>query len=73
MVQSKIELLRSGADDYITKPFNLYELLARIEANLKRNINIYPGTDTCLSYRDMTIKGDNVFLSGNLYSLHLQN
>ena len=64
MVQSKIELLRSGADDYITKPFNLYELLARIEANLKRNINIYPGTDTCLSYRDMTIKGDNVFLSG---------
>ena len=37
MVQSKIDLLRMGADDYMTKPFNLYELLARIEVNIKRN------------------------------------
>lgn len=29
--------LRSGADDYITKPFNDKELLARIEAVLRRN------------------------------------
>ena len=36
MVQTKIDLLKLGADDYMTKPFDLHELLARIEANLKR-------------------------------------
>ena len=30
--QDKIELLDNGADDYITKPFNMGELLARIRA-----------------------------------------
>lgn len=32
----KIELLDNGADDYITKPFNMGELLARIRAMLRR-------------------------------------
>ena len=32
-------LLKLGADDYMTKPFDLHELLARIEANLKRTSN----------------------------------
>ena len=36
-VASKIDLLKTGADDYITKPFNNEELLARIEAVLRRN------------------------------------
>ena len=35
--QSKIDLLRLGADDYITKPFDIDEVIARIEANLRRN------------------------------------
>lgn len=34
--QNKIDLLRLGADDYITKPFDMEELLARIESNLRR-------------------------------------
>ena len=33
---SKIDLIRMGADDYITKPFDLDELLARTEAVLRR-------------------------------------
>lgn len=33
---SKIELIRMGADDYITKPFDLDELLVRVEAVLRR-------------------------------------
>ena len=34
--QIKIDLLRLGADDYITKPFDMEEILARIESNLRR-------------------------------------
>jgi two-component system KDP operon response regulator KdpE len=33
---SKIEALDKGADDYVTKPFSINELLARIRANLRR-------------------------------------
>lgn len=36
MAEDKIKGLRLGADDYITKPFNIEELLLRIEAILKR-------------------------------------
>jgi two-component system KDP operon response regulator KdpE len=32
----KIEALDAGADDYVTKPFNMNELLARVRANLRR-------------------------------------
>ena len=34
--QNKVDLLRLGADDYITKPFDMEEVLARIESNLRR-------------------------------------
>lgn len=33
----KVRALRSGADDYVTKPFGLMELLARVEALLRRS------------------------------------
>lgn len=36
MEQDKVEGLRLGADDYVTKPFGLQELLARVEAALRR-------------------------------------
>ena len=36
-VQDKVNLLLSGAVDYITKPFNVNELLARITVQLRRN------------------------------------
>ena len=34
--RQKIEALDAGADDYVTKPFNMNELLARVRANLRR-------------------------------------
>ena len=35
--QNKVDLLRLGADDYITKPFNILEVKARMKAILRRN------------------------------------
>jgi two-component system, OmpR family, response regulator ArlR len=35
-VESKVEGLQHGADDYLSKPFELTELLARIDAKLRR-------------------------------------
>jgi two-component system KDP operon response regulator KdpE len=34
--KSKVEALDAGADDYVTKPFSVNELLARVRANLRR-------------------------------------
>jgi two-component system KDP operon response regulator KdpE len=39
--RSKVEALDSGADDYVTKPFGMDELLARVRAALRRS-----GSDT---------------------------
>jgi two-component system KDP operon response regulator KdpE len=35
--RSKVEALDSGADDYVTKPFGIDELLARVRATLRRS------------------------------------
>src|SRR3984885_976236 len=34
--RSKVEALDAGADDYVTKPFGIQELLARVRAHLRR-------------------------------------
>jgi two-component system KDP operon response regulator KdpE len=36
----KVEALDAGADDYVTKPFGMDELLARVRATLRRNPNL---------------------------------
>src|SRR6204780_1554919 len=38
--RSKVEALDAGADDYVTKPFSMNELLARIRAQLRRSPKI---------------------------------
>ncbi len=40
-VENKIDLLNCGADDYIVKPFSTDELVARIEAILRRDVRTY--------------------------------
>jgi two-component system KDP operon response regulator KdpE len=44
----KVEALDAGADDYVTKPFGMNELLARIRAALRRNPNS-PTADAALN------------------------
>jgi two-component system copper resistance phosphate regulon response regulator CusR len=41
-VESKVQALRTGADDYVTKPFAFEELLARVEALGRRPKEIVP-------------------------------
>jgi len=42
----KVRGLRLGADDYVTKPFGLLELLARVEALLRRSLADAPARQT---------------------------
>jgi two-component system, OmpR family, response regulator len=41
--ESKVDALRAGGDDYVTKPFSLAEIVARIQAILRRTSGDLPG------------------------------
>jgi DNA-binding response OmpR family regulator len=51
-VEDKVEGLTHGADDYLSKPFELSELVARIEAKLRRPRLEHP---SALSFADLTV------------------
>ena len=54
----KIMGLEYGADDYVTKPFNILELKARIKAILRRATKVAPPPKTSkLSFRDIVLDG----------------
>jgi len=42
-VEDKVDALRVGGDDYVTKPFSLAELVARVHAILRRTAGELPG------------------------------
>ena len=62
--QNKIDLLRLGADDYITKPFDMEEVLARIESCLRR-VQFQTAAPKRLQYNNLVWGGDKntVFLN----------
>jgi two-component system, OmpR family, response regulator len=41
--ENKVDALRAGGDDYVTKPFSLAEIVARIQAILRRTAGDLPG------------------------------
>lgn len=50
----KVSLLKSGADDYITKPFEPEEVLARVQASLRRTGKENSG-ETTLAYKKLKL------------------
>ena len=65
----KVEALDAGADDYITKPFGMNELLARVRAALRRTTET--GSDAVLEVGDFRLEPSNhkIFVSG--VAIHL--
>lgn len=74
--QEKIEALDSGADDYITKPFGVGELLARMRVCLRRAATVEQqpvlacgGLVVDLQQRRVTVEGDEVKLTPTEYEI----
>ena len=76
--ESKVEALDLGADDYLTKPFGVKELLARMRAALRRSGGSQPTSQAVLQHgvirmnierREVTVDGRPVHLTPKEYDM----
>src|SRR5512136_2940943 len=72
----KVKALDAGADDYLTKPFGISELLARIRVALRRSVQQVPEpVFTCgdlqvdLARRRVLVQGEEIQLTPTEYDL----
>ncbi|KAO00617.1 two-component system transcriptional regulator TrcR [Mycobacterium tuberculosis UT0124] len=56
-VMDRVTGLTSGADDYMTKPFSLEELVARLRGLLRRSSHLERPADEALRVGDLTLDG----------------
>ncbi len=57
--EDKVRGLEAGADDYVTKPFGMKELVARINANLKRSAVPPGGRGRIIEIEDLSLDTKN--------------
>jgi two-component system KDP operon response regulator KdpE len=69
--QEKIAALDAGADDYLTKPFAVGELLARVRALLRRGQQLQAIPQACLSFSDITVDMARRLVTRDGEPLHL--
>src|SRR5271166_248639 len=67
--RDKVQALDAGADDYVTKPFGIQELLARIRAAIRRSPSQEPGTKFVSSELEIDFDTRRVTLNGNAIRL----
>ena len=67
--RSKVEALDAGADDYVTKPFAIQELLARVRAHLRRAPERITGN--AVEVGDFVVDGDAHTAAVSGKALHL--
>ncbi|BCJ95425.1 DNA-binding response regulator [Anaerocolumna cellulosilytica] len=66
--EDKVSGLRLGADDYLTKPFSINELMARVNSLIRRYTTLNPMTETdseCIILKGMVIDKTNRIVSIN--------
>lgn len=62
-LDEKVEVLTGGADDYITKPFEIREVLARIQVQLRRIEKKAAEEEHNLSFRELVLNKDTFQVS----------
>ena len=68
-VQDKVSLLLGGAEDYITKPFNTQELLARISVQLRKAEHASRAETICIGDLNMDLLSLTLTVSGQTVRL----
>ena len=58
-IDDRVDGLDAGGDDYLIKPFELRELLARVRALLRRSVNLDSPTTSRLKVADLELDRDN--------------
>lgn len=64
-LDEKVELLISGADDYITKPFEIKEVIARIGVQLRHSASGFTENATSITYKDLILDRQNFTVTVN--------